>query len=161
MSSPKIPRRALRAAVLAGGLCALLAQAAEPPKVAPKAKPRPLIMERSELRASMASKDRMQQQRDAIDRLQNELQAEKGELQKSGDELKEQLAALDRSNVEAVQKHVDTNNAREKRIDAYEARAAEYNAKVDTLKSEKDRYAQDCENRRFDEKDEIAIKKGK
>lgn len=137
-------------------LLALSVQAAEPAK-----KNRSLLLSKEELRACMTTKDRLQQQRVEIDRLQNELATEKAALQKSGVELQEQLAALDRTNLEAVQKHVDMNNDREKRIDAYEAKAGQYNAKVETLKADKDVYARDCERKRFDEADEIAIKKGK
>ena len=156
MSSPKYARRAIRAVALAAGLLALAVQAAEPPK-----KSKSLLLSREELRACMATKDRMQQQRDEIARLQGELDAEKGELKQSGEQLKEQLAALDRNNLEMVEKHVEANNTREKRIDAYEAKATAFNAKVDALKNDKDAYARNCEKKRFDEADELAIKKGK
>jgi hypothetical protein len=156
MSSPKYARRAIRAVALAAGLLALAVQAAEPAK-----KSRSLLLSREELRACMATKDRMHQQRDEIARLQAELDAEKGELKQSGEQLKEQLAALDRNNLEMVEKHVEANNTREKRIDAYETKATAFNAKVDALKNDKDAYARNCEKKRFDEADELAIKKGK
>jgi len=156
MSSPNYARRAIRAVALAAGVLALAVQAAEPPK-----KSKSLLLSREELRACMATKDRMQQQRDEIARLQAELDAEKGELKQSGEQLKEQLAALDRNNLEMVEKHVEANNTREKRIDAYETKATAFNAKVDALKNDKDAYARNCEKKRFDEADELAIKKGK
>lgn len=164
MLSPKNPRRAIRAVALVAGVLALASpasQAADPPKPAAKAKSKSLLLSREELRACMATKDRMQQQRDEIAQLQAQLDAEKGELKQSGEQLKEQLAALDRSNVEMVEKHVEANNAREKRIDAYEARAAGFTAKVEALKTDMDGYAKNCEKKRFDEADELAIKKGK
>jgi hypothetical protein len=161
MLSPKNPRRAIRAATLVAGLLALAAQAAEPPKAPAKAKSKSLLLSREELRACMATKDRMQQQRDEIAQLQAQLDGEKGELKQSGEQLKSQLEALDRSNLELVEKHVEAHNARERRIDAFEARAAAFNAKVETLKNDQAAYAKDCERKRFDEADEVAIKKGK
>jgi hypothetical protein len=162
MSSPKHPRRAIRAATLIAGLLALAAQAAEPPKPAAKNKSsKSLLLDREELRACLATKDRMQQLRGDIARLQSELEAEKGELKQSGEQLKEQLAALDRNNVEMVEKHVEANNAREKRIDAYEAKAASHDAKVEALRTDKASYAKNCERKHFEEADEMAIKKGK
>lgn len=160
MSSRNPPRRAIRAAVLVAGVLALAAHAAEPPKAPAKGKSKSLLLSREELRACMATKDRMQQQRDEIAQLQAQLEAEKGELRQSGEQLKAQLEALDRSNLELVEKHVEANNAREKRIDAYEAKASAFNAKVDALKNDKTAYTRDCEKKRFDEADEIAIKKG-
>src|SRR5688572_18476594 len=83
MLSPKNPRRAIRAATLVAGLLALAAQAAEPPKAPAKAKSKSLLLSREELRACMATKDRMQQQRDEIAQLQAQLDGEKGELKQS------------------------------------------------------------------------------
>lgn len=161
MSSPHTPRRAIRAATLIAGLLALAAHAAEPPKPAAKNKSKSLLLDREELRTCMATRDRMQQLRGDIARLQSELDAEKGELKQSGEQLKEQLAALDRNNMEMVEKHVEANNARERRIDAYEAKAASFNAKVEALRADKETYAKNCERKHFEEADEAAIRKGK
>ena len=161
MSSPKIPRRALRAAVLAGGLCALLAQAAEPPKVTPKAKPRPLIMERSELRACMAQQDRIRELSAATVRERELLDKEKAELVAKGEALKAQLETLDRSDPVAVERYNAEATGRDQRIDAFEARMPPFNAKVEALAAERESLRSRCENRRYDELDEIQIKRGK
>jgi hypothetical protein len=136
-------RRAIRAAAFAAGVLALAAHAADPPKAPAKGKSKSLLLSREELRACMATKDRMQQQRDEITQLQA------------------QLEALDRTNVELVQKHVDASNARDRRIDAYEAKATAFNAKVEALRNDQAAYTRDCENKRFDTDDEAAIKKAK
>jgi hypothetical protein len=161
MLSRKHSRRAIRAATFVAGVLALAAHAAEPAKAPAKGKSKSLLLSREELRACMATKERMQQQRDEIAQLQAQLGTEKGELTQSGEQLKAQLEALDRTNLELVEKHVEASNAREKRIDAYEAKASAFNAKVDALKSDQAAYTKDCENKRFDEADELAIKKGK
>jgi hypothetical protein len=163
MPCPPIRVRALRAAWLvvcaAAPLVALPAQAFDAAKSAAKGKP--LLLSREELRACMASQSRLHQQREETTQLQSLLAIEKDELTRSGTELNDQLAALDRTNLKAVEKYVEAHNAREKRIDAYEARAGAYNAKVEAMNTEQDAYARTCENRRFDETDELVIRKGK
>ena len=159
MSLTSTRKGAIRAATVVAGLLALAAHAADAPKAAP-AKKAP-VLTKEELRACMATKDRLAQQRDEVTQMQADLETEGQELRTTGEQLKEQLTTLDRTNAEAVEKHVEVNNAREKRIDAYEAKVGAYNAKVDALKTDKESYAKGCENRRFDEADEIAIKKGK
>lgn len=128
----------------------------------PAAKPRKaLLLSREELRACQASKNQMEQQKGELLRWQSELTAEKAELVRIGNDLKEQLATLDRTNQELVGKYVAANNAREKRIDAFEASSGSYNDKLRELEAARAVYKKDCENRRFDEEDEMAIKKGK
>jgi len=134
--------------------------AAEAPKKGAAAAKTPLLT-REELRSCMNTKTKLHQQRDETLQLQSQLDAEKTEIQRAGDELKQRLAALDRTNREQVEKFVESNNAHEKRIDAYTARGADFNAKVDSLTADNEAYKKACENRRFDEKDEIAIKNGK
>ena len=75
--------------------------------------------------------------------------------------LKEELAALDRTNAELVDQYNAKAAARDKMIDEFEARAAAYNLRVQQLQTDRAAYASACENRRFDEKDEIAVKNGK
>lgn len=128
----------------------------------PAAKPRKaLVLSREELRACQTSKAQMEQQKGELVRLQAELTAEKAEIVRIGNELKEQRATLDRSNQELVEKYVAANNAREKRIDAFEASSGSYNDKLRELEAARVVYKKDCENRRFDEEDEMAIKMGK
>ncbi|HEY0858475.1 MAG TPA: hypothetical protein VGE16_15530 [Albitalea sp.] len=169
--------RVIRAAsvigCVGGLLAASIAQAAEPAKPPAKsaaakpsksqsaAKPKPLLLSREELRECMASKTRLAQQREETVQLQAQLAADKQALQQSGEELKAQLAVLDRTNEELVQQHVDNHNAREKRVEAFHASAANFNAKVDQLNAQQEAYAKACENKRFDEADELAIRRGK
>jgi len=168
MSSPIFPRHALRAASLA--MCALAlfasqaASAADAPKKAgatASTRPGGPLLSRDELRACMDTKARLHQQREEAVKLQPQLDAEKADILREGDELKERLAALDRTNVELIEKYVQSSVEHDKRIDAFQSRNAAFNTKVDALTSETEAYKKSCENRRFDEKDERAIKQGK
>ena len=119
------------------------------------------LLTREELRACMGRQTKLHQDRDGLVQVKSSLDAEKDAIVQTGAALKDQLAALDRTNAEQVAKYVEANNAREKRIDAYEQSSKDYNAKLESLEAANTAYKTDCENRRFDEKDEIAIKKGK
>ncbi|CAG1013740.1 hypothetical protein BURC_00502 [Burkholderiaceae bacterium] len=173
--------RVIRAASVIGCAAGLLAgsfaQAAEPlnPSKPPAkkatakpskssqsaAKPKSLLLSRDELRECMSTKTRLAQQREETVQMQAQLAADKQALQQSGEELKAQLAALDRTNEELVQQHVENHNAREKRVEAFHASAADFNAKVEQLNVQQEAYAKACENKRFDEADELAIRRGK
>lgn len=120
-----------------------------------------LLLSREELRACQASKGQMEEQRGQLVKMQGDLATEKTEIIRVGNELKEQLASLDRTNKELIEKYVEANNAREKRIDTFETSTAAYNDKLRELEAARTVYKKDCENRRFDEDDELAIKKGK
>jgi hypothetical protein len=138
--------------------------AADAPKKASTAasnKPGGPLLSRDELRACMDTKARLHQQREEAVKLQPQLDAEKADILREGNELKERLAALDRTNVELVEKYVQSSVEHDKRIDAFETRNTAFNAKVDTLTSDTEAYRKSCENRRFDEKEERAIKQGK
>ncbi len=125
------------------------------------AKPRKLLLTRDELRACMAAKNHLHDEGEALVQMQSKLATEKDEIVQNGNELKERLAALDRTNKEVVQKYVDDSNAREKRIDAFEASGRTYNERVQALENARAAYHRDCENKRFDLDDEAAIRKGK
>jgi len=141
----------------------LAADAAKKPAAdaARKAPARTPLLTRDELRACMDAKARLHQEREETVQLQSQLNAEKAEIVGEGNALKDRLATLDRTNKELVEQFVESNNAHDKRIDAYSARSDAFNAKVDTLAADGEAYKRDCENRRFDEKDEKAIKSGK
>ena len=158
MTTSSSLRRAVLAGVLAAcSLGATLAFAADKPKPAAKT---PLLT-RDELRACMAHKPRIQGERDEVLRLRERLDAEKAELVRRGKELEQRLETLDRSSQEIVDRYNEDASARDAAIDEFETRAKVFDARAAALKTEQDAYARNCENRRFDERDEIAIKNGK
>lgn len=151
---------------LAGLLLALPASAADAPQRAgPKvsgfgSKGGPLLT-RAELRACLQRSDRIRAESDAVGRDRGTIEAEQAALVKSGEELKAELAALDRTNVEAVEKYVAKAQARDKRIDEHGAAADAFNARVAALQKEREVFAASCDNRRYDEADENAIRAGR
>lgn len=161
--SDRLPHRLaalLAALALAPLLVASQAWAADKPRPA-ATKPAATLLTRDELRACMAQQGRIRSERDEVNRLRGQIESEKADLVRSGEALKAQLDALDRSSQEAVDRYNDAASARDRAIDAFEARTTEYNRRAEALQGELDGYAKACENRRFDEKDEIAIKNGK
>jgi chromosome segregation ATPase len=150
---------ALAAALLAASAPHVLAQAKT--KSLGSGKPGPLILSRSELRECLALQARVKTKREEADQVKAQLEKEKDELKRSGDELKEKLAVLDRTSQEQVEQYNAQAGERDKRIDAYQARSDTFNAQVDALNAERESWSKNCENRRYDEKDELAIKMGK
>ena len=119
------------------------------------------LLTRAELRDCMARDERVRAQTDETVKLQALMDQEKAEVTRLGAALKERLDALDRTSADAVNAYNEQALAFDKRVDAYNAGTPAFNAKVDALKSEREAFAKGCENRRFDEKDEIAIRGGK
>jgi hypothetical protein len=119
------------------------------------------LLSRAELRDCMSRDRKVRSLGDDMVKLQAEMDKEKTEVTRAGATLKEQLDALDRTNAEAVNAYNEQTLAFDKRVDAYNAGTPAFNAKVDALKIEREAFAKGCENRRFDEKDEIAIRNGK
>ena len=124
-------------------------------------KPRPKFMTRDELRSCMSQKQQLADQNTDALKERAALTETKDALAKSADELKQGLETLDRTNLEAVNAFNEKAQARDKEIDAYQARAEAFNNRVTANKAGSDAYQGACENRRYLEEDEIAIKKGK
>ena len=119
------------------------------------------LLSREQLRNCLSQKTRLSQQEDELAKEQAALGATKDEIGRSGEALKAKLEALDRTSAEAVAAYNDQAQARDAQIDAYQARVNAFNARVEASKPERDSYAKACDNRRFLEDDEIAIRKGK
>jgi hypothetical protein len=151
---------------LAGLLLAVSVHAADPPsRAGPKvagfgSKGGPLLT-RAELRVCLQRSDRIRTEAEAVNRDRGAIEAEQAALVKGGDELKAELATLDRTNVEAVEKYVAKAQARDKRIDEHGAAADAYNARVAALQKEREAFSASCDNRRYDEADENAIRAGR
>lgn len=157
-------------------LSAAAAGAAEPPATKPKpaAKPtsrspgptpstpgKPIepLLTREELRDCLERQNRLRESTAQLAALQAELEREKAELLREGEALKADLGTLDRSDAAAVERYNGRATARDRRIDAFEPRVAEFNAKAQGLSDDRAAFARQCENRKFDEKDEKALQK--
>ncbi len=126
-----------------------------------KPKPGSLLLSRSELRECLAQKERVHVLRDETVKLQAQLAQDKEEITRRGDDLKDRLAVLDRASQEAVDKYNLDAVARDKLIDVYEAAVPAFNTKVETLAADRDAFVKNCDNRRYDEKDEQALQRRK
>jgi hypothetical protein len=116
---------------------------------------------KEQLRSCLAQQTKLTQGDAELQREQAEIVALKNALTRAGEELKEQLAAMDRTNAEAVAAYNDRATARDKAIDDYDARVPSLNARIEGAKTERDGYAKACEGRRYFEEDEAAIKKAR
>ena len=119
------------------------------------------LLTKEQLRNCMTLKARVAQQDDDLTKEQTALVATKGDIGRAGDALKGKLESLDRSNAEAVAAYNDESQVRDKQIDDYQARVTAFNTRVEANNGDRDAYTKACENRRFLEDDELAIKKGK
>lgn len=157
------PRRLSAVALIFALLAVTVAQGADKSKESSfgRGKAGAPLLTRAQLRECMALQERVHAQGEEAARVRAALDSDKAEVGRLGVQLKERLAMLDRANVEAVQAYNEQAQARDKLIDDYEARVAAFNTKAEALHNERDAFAKGCENRRYDEKDEIAIKNGR
>ena len=153
--------QALRVLLLAALVSGAAAVAADKPAAFGKGKATGPLLTRAQLRECLAQQGRIQSLSAEAQKLQLGMNAEADEITRLAAANKEKLAALDRSNIEAVDTFNKDANRLDQMIDAYNARTPGFNAKVDALQAERDAFAKDCDNRNYDEKDEIAIKNGK
>ena len=119
------------------------------------------LLSRAQLRECMAQQERMRVMTEEAVALQTQFNAEKADLAQQGVVLKDELAVLDRTNVQAVDQYNAKAAARDKAIDTFEAGIEAYNKRVKRLTIEREIFVGGCENRRYDEKDEVAIQQGK
>lgn len=119
------------------------------------------LLTRAELRECLALKERVDTGSEAAARDREQIEKEKAELIRQGNELKAELETLDRTSEEAVEQYRGRAAARDKAIEAFDVRAAEFNDRIGALNADRSNFAKRCDNRRFDQVDEEAIRKGK
>lgn len=151
---------------LAAFLAGSHAQTADKPRPASfgtgvdKGKAHGPLLTRSELRECIALQARMRAGTEELGAAQATLNREKSELAARSAALKEELAALDRTSAQAVEAYNASVLEHETRVDGYNAKTPAFNAKALALQEHRGAFSKGCENRDFDEKDEIAIRKG-
>ena len=162
-ASARRPLLRLRfAALLMSALIAGAALAADKPRTGAfgKGKANGPLLTRAELRECLATQERLRGLGAEVLALQSGLDKDKAEIAQLGAALKDQLPNLDHTNADAVAAFNAEVRAHEQRIDAYNARTPSFNARIEAMLGAKTVFAKGCENRDFDEKDEIAIRKG-
>ena len=116
---------------------------------------------REQLRGCFARQDKVKADDAELKAEQEAITAQKTELARVGEELKNQLQSIDRTKAEAVAAYNETVQARDRQIDAYQTRATGFNTRVEANHAAHSGFAQDCSSRRYFEEDEAAIRKGK
>lgn len=119
------------------------------------------IMSMAQLRACVAQQGRIQTGNEDAAKVQQELNAERAEIDAEAEQLKKDLPGVDRTKQEAIDAYVARAHAHDKRIDTYQARVPPFNAQVEALNTERAAYAKACEGRRYLEDDYKDIKAGK
>lgn len=119
------------------------------------------LLTRAELRDCLDRMDRIRTRNDALTQERERIERDKAELLRQGEELKAQLETLDRGNAEAVEAFKARAAARDQALDGFEKRTGSFNGEVEGLTAERRTFSQRCENRRFDELDEAAIRAGR
>ena len=154
------PFRALLATAL---LIAMSSHAADKPKEASfgGGKGTGSFLTRNQLRDCMAQQAKVKQTQAEMMAMQEKLNADKAEIGKTGETLKADLEALDRTSPEAVNAYNERAVARDKKIDEYQQQVDQFNGRVDGVRAEREAFSKACENRRYFEDDEAAIRKGK
>lgn len=119
------------------------------------------LLSRTELKECLDIEARVVEGTPVAAREREQLEKDKAELIRQGEALKAELEALDRTSLEAIEAYRARALARDKAIDEFDARSAAFNARVGTLDADRSAFKQRCDNRRFDQADEAAIRKGK
>ena len=119
------------------------------------------IMSMAQLRACVAQQSRIQRQSDETTQTQQQMTAERAEIDRGAAALKDDLPGVDRTNKEAVEAYVARAQAHDKLIDSYQARVPPFNVQVEALNAERIAYAKACEGRRYLEDDYKDIMAGK
>ncbi len=155
--------RGLLACALALALQMAAAQAPDKPRSTlgtGKGKASGPLLTRAELRECLSLQVRVRASAEELAAAQAALDKEKAEIVQRSAALKEELAALDRTSAPAVDAYNASVLEHEQRVDAYNAKTPAFNGKAAALQEQRAGFAKGCENRDFDEKDEIAIRKG-
>lgn len=126
-----------------------------------KGKPYGAYLTRDQLRSCLKQQVQLSQQDGDILKEQTALKEAKADIARRAEVLKELAAALDRTSQEAVTGYNAQVQERDRVIEDYQSRVAPFNARVDTTAAEHEAFSKACDNRRYFEEDEIAIKKGR
>ncbi|MEP7058670.1 MAG: hypothetical protein ABI809_12955 [Caldimonas sp.] len=157
-------RRIAGAVFVAAGLgAAMQVAAADKPREASfgKAKPGGLLLTPAQLRACLDQQEQLHTRTAETVKDHAAFSADKVEIERLTAALKEQAVTLDRTSADAVAAYNAQVETRDKLLDKYQGGVPAFNEKAEALKAEQAAFAKACENRRYEENDEIAIRKGK
>ncbi len=116
---------------------------------------------KEQLRSCFSRQDKIKADDDELTKEQAAIAAQKSEIARIGDELKARLEAIDRTRADAVDGYNSAVQARDKQIDAYQARVTAFNMRIEANHTAHSEFSASCSSRRYFEEDETAIRKGR
>lgn len=116
------------------------------------------LLSRTELRDCLERMDRVRVGNDKLARERERIERDKADLLRQDEELKAQLATIDRTSEEAVTAFNNRVLERDKARGEFLQRTDAFNTEVGALEGERRQFAQRCENRRFDQDDETSLR---
>ncbi|WP_298830315.1 hypothetical protein [uncultured Piscinibacter sp.] len=119
------------------------------------------LLTRAELRECFALQDRVKTGGEAAASERDQLEKEKAGLMQQREDIKVELDKLDLANAAAVEQHKERAMAHDKAIEDFVARSNQFNIRVSAIEADRASFRQKCDNRRFDQLDEAALRKGK
>ena len=127
------------------------ASRSRPTRALPPAR-RPIACSRRRKRATASPRATSSRRRkaDAL-KMKSEADVMRSQLEQSGVDLKSEVTTLDRTSASAVAAYNARIDARDKSIDALDAKAAAYNQQVADLQAAQDAKDKNCADRRYDE----------
>ena len=142
--------------------CGAFAQSADKPRTGSfgKGKSNGPLLTRTELRECLKLQPRLRALTDEVIAEQSALDKQKGENSRFVATLNDDLATLDRTDAQALDAYNRRVLEHGQRVDDYNAAARGFNTRAEDLQAQRAVFAKNCENRDFDERDEIAIRKG-
>jgi hypothetical protein len=111
--------------------------------------------------AALAELQKQRDKRDEAQRERETLENERQELLKEEDALKAQAKALNQGNADAVAAFNARAAEHDRKVQAWNERNRAAVERAQTWQDENSRWSADCADRRYNEDDEIAIKRGK
>ena len=132
-------------------------------KPAPAAKPaaKTALLSPEQLRECLDQERRLQSETNEASKQKDALEAEKDALKRTGTALSEERTTVDPVNVEAMEAFNAKALANDRLIDAYEGKVAAFNARAEAMKTTRDGFLRQCDKRRYDERDEIDLRRKK
>ncbi len=119
------------------------------------------LLTRDELRACMKQEQSNKARSAEVVRLQAELDAAKAEIKTMDAGLKAKAATVDAADEAAVNALKAEAQTLDERIDTYNQRLPAFNQQTEALRADQADYKSRCADRKYDEKDYFAIKRGK
>jgi len=119
------------------------------------------LLTRAELRSCLALRDSVGSGNEAALRERDQIEQQKTALLRDREDIKAALDKLDMANAEAVEQHKARAQAHDQATQGFLSRTDAFNTRVGALEADRASFKQRCDNRRFDQVDEEAIRKGK